>query len=108
MSIVDGKEESKNFWISNRKKLSSLIHANYGSRNKYIKRQNFDVVRPTADIAPPSNSEHERLWACEQKYAILQNLDLPPPSIYRLARDELRVAPYRMCTLWDIYELAWG
>lgn len=99
---------SKNFWISNRNKLSSLIHATYGSCNKYIKRQDFAYVRPTTDIAPPSISAHERRWASEYKFAILQHLDLPPLSIFRLARDELVVALYRICTVWDIHELAWG
>ena len=64
-----------------------------------LRGRSLTYIRPTAEIAPPSISAHERLRACEHKYSILQHLDLPPPSIYRLTRDELRVALYRICTL---------
>jgi len=65
-----------------------------------LRGKTLTCMQPTTDIPPPSISAHERLWACEQKYLILQHLDTPPPSTYRLTRDELRVELYRICTMW--------
>jgi len=49
--------------------LQIMDHATNTSKGKTL-----TYMRPTTDIAPPSISAHEWLWACEQKYAILQHL----------------------------------
>jgi hypothetical protein len=58
-----------------------------------LKGRTLTYMRPTIDIAPPSISAHESLELVSRN-AILQHLDLPPPSIYRLTCDELGVALY--------------